>query len=227
MARRRTGAGYSRCTAPSARSLAALQAYGRALKCCKPGEDDALQPKVGRGAQHPPAAGRRCCPGCVSLEPRPLPARKFDIAPRFLTIALPMPTLLRLLRTPTSRGLLPLLHHTPLGLVPQICVNLGITQEAEGLLMSACDHYRPARGWAWRAVRAAACLLYSLPPVSWSPPSWCVAPRFPHTCSKRSPSRACPMRRPPHALQAGGGAQARPLPRLQAHGLRAVRAGRL
>lgn len=25
------------------------QAYGRALKCCKPGVDDALQPKVGAG----------------------------------------------------------------------------------------------------------------------------------------------------------------------------------
>jgi hypothetical protein len=47
-----------------------LQAYGRALKCCKPGcaADEALQPKV--------------------------------------------------------------------------YVNLGITQEAEGLLMSACDHYK-------------------------------------------------------------------------------------
>lgn len=44
------------------------QAYGRALKCCRPGSDDALQPKV--------------------------------------------------------------------------YVNLGITQEAEGLLMSACDHYK-------------------------------------------------------------------------------------
>lgn len=27
-------------------------------------------------------------------------------------------------------------------LQPKVYVNLGITQEAEGLLMSACDHYR-------------------------------------------------------------------------------------
>jgi hypothetical protein len=27
-------------------------------------------------------------------------------------------------------------------LQPKVYVNLGITQEAEGLLMSACDHYK-------------------------------------------------------------------------------------
>ena len=27
-------------------------------------------------------------------------------------------------------------------LKPKICVNLGITEEAEGLLMAACDYYR-------------------------------------------------------------------------------------
>ena len=27
-------------------------------------------------------------------------------------------------------------------LQPKVFVNLGITQEAEGLLMSACDHYK-------------------------------------------------------------------------------------
>ena len=52
------------------------QAYSRALRCCKPGTDDALQPKV--------------------------------------------------------------------------FVNLGITQEAEGLLMSACDHYKCAGWGCWR-----------------------------------------------------------------------------
>ncbi len=48
------------CTALPTLPSAGLQAYGRALKCCKPGLDDALQPKVWWRGSEPRAAGSSC-----------------------------------------------------------------------------------------------------------------------------------------------------------------------
>ena len=56
----------------------------------------------------------------------------------------------------------------------QVYVNLGITQEAEGLLMSACDYYKQVaglgRGAAVGAGDAAADSCFSIPPSHPIPP---------------------------------------------------------